>query len=166
MKPTNQPVKYSYELVVQSHPATTSYAQLCNCWTRTHVALKFRCFKKIQLPNSTPTKKRCAKTGGCLCFQQTPMPLGSVGLAYLPTFTIKFKPNVGKHTIHGSYGMKHILRLSFWFVEVWFDFVHHFLLKGARPHPHQIPHINEGFLAHTAKFKMSWWKADSYADFA
>ena len=31
-------------------------------------------------------------------------PIPSMGLVYLPTFTIKNQPNVGKYTIHGSYG--------------------------------------------------------------
>ena len=31
-------------------------------------------------------------------------PIGSMGLEYLPTFTIKNQPNVGKYTIHGAYG--------------------------------------------------------------
>ena len=29
---------------------------------------------------------------------------GSMGLVYLPTFTITNQPNVGIYTIHGSYG--------------------------------------------------------------
>ena len=29
---------------------------------------------------------------------------GSMGLVYVHTFTIKNQPNVGKYTIHGSYG--------------------------------------------------------------
>ena len=31
---------------------------------------------------------------------------GSMGLEDLPTFTIKINVNVGKYTIHGSYGMQ------------------------------------------------------------
>ena len=31
-------------------------------------------------------------------------PIGSMGLVYLPTFTIKNQPNVGKYAIHGAYG--------------------------------------------------------------
>ena len=31
-------------------------------------------------------------------------PIGSMGLVHLPTFIIKNHPNVGKYTIHGSYG--------------------------------------------------------------
>ena len=31
--------------------------------------------------------------------------MGSTGLEYLPTFTHRFMPNVGKYTIHGYYGI-------------------------------------------------------------
>ena len=37
------------------------------------------------------------------CFRSL-FPIGSMGLVYLPTFTIKNQPNVGKYSIHGSYG--------------------------------------------------------------
>ena len=33
------------------------------------------------------------------------MPIASMGLVYLPTFTIKYQPNVGKYTTHGWYGI-------------------------------------------------------------
>ena len=33
------------------------------------------------------------------------LPIGSMALVYLPSFTIKDQPNVGKYTIHGSYGI-------------------------------------------------------------
>ena len=36
----------------------------------------------------------------------TTIPIGSMGLVYLPTFTIKNQLNVGKYTIHGSYGVR------------------------------------------------------------
>ena len=35
----------------------------------------------------------------------TAIPIGSMGLVYLPTFTIKNQPNVGTYTIYGSFGI-------------------------------------------------------------
>ena len=37
-------------------------------------------------------------------FQTTGIPIGSMGLVYLPTFTMN-QPNAGKYTLHGSYGI-------------------------------------------------------------
>ena len=32
------------------------------------------------------------------------IPIGSMGLTYLPTFVVNIQPNVGRYTIHGPYG--------------------------------------------------------------
>ena len=37
---------------------------------------------------------------------QPNIPIGSMGLGYLPTFNHKNQPNVGKYSIHGSYGIE------------------------------------------------------------
>ena len=39
--------------------------------------------------------------------------VGSHGMTYLPTFTIKFKPNIGKYSIDGAFGNGG-LRLTVW----------------------------------------------------
>ena len=78
------------------------------------------CLASSDVQQSPPVERREAHVGGLAlppCPRWIPnwevmgssrydstSPIGSMGLVYLPTFTIKKQPNVGKYTIHGSYG--------------------------------------------------------------
>ena len=44
------------------------------------------------------------------------LPIGCMGLVYLPTFTIQIRPHVGKYSIHRSYGLGSCGFLKRWFL--------------------------------------------------
>ena len=105
----------------------------------------FNHFKSIK-KNGNPKKKATKITDHDFCTPQPPSfywahgpgrrrgvvlvylapgPKGSMGLVSLPTFTIKIKLNVGKPTMHGSYGLEKLAcwffpKRRYWYVFDWF----------------------------------------------
>ena len=79
-----------------------------------HCFQVLNCLAKINSQSDFQNKKNTSS--GHLSWsrgkKQHPFPKDP-GMVYLPTFTIKNQPNVGKYTIHGAYGFCVWLNIAF-----------------------------------------------------